>query len=210
MRAVPLQSLNYVVFDFETTGLDAKNGDEIIELGAVKIVAGQIKQEGFHSLVNPQREVPEEASRVHGITTKDLTHAPTIDEVLPKFLDFLGTGIVVAQNAKFDLGFLVVNLARLNIPRFDNQVLDTMLLSRFLFSYESRHNLDAIMQRLRIEPDDKQRHRSVGDCRMTAMVLLKMIDVAEKRGLANLHAVRSCLLKAGPIPIEQKENFSLF
>ena len=210
MREIPLGSLNYVIIDFETTGLNAGDGDEIIEVGAVRVENRQILPVTFHSLINPERSVPTEATRVHGISASELENAPTIREVMPDFLNFMGSSVVVAQNARFDLTFLVKNLGRMSISRFENPVLDTMLLSRFLYSYESRHNLDAIMSRLKIEPDADNRHRSVGDCIMTAKALVEMIGVLEKRGLASLKAVRNCLVKAGPIPVQQRENLSLF
>jgi DNA polymerase-3 subunit epsilon len=210
MREIPLGSLNYVIIDFETTGLNAGDGDEIIEVGAVKVENGQILPMTFHSLINPERQVPKEATRVHGIGDSELKDAPKIAQIMPDFLSFMGSSIVVAQNARFDLTFLVKNLARLSISRFENPILDTMLLSRFLFSYESRHNLDAIMRRLKIQPDPNNRHRSVGDCLMTAKALVEMIRILEQRGLSSLKAVRNCMLKAGPIPVVQRENLSLF
>ncbi len=210
VRTIPLASLNYIVFDFETTGLDAQNGDEIIELGALKVEGKNLSNKTFHSLINPQCELPDKAVEVHGITKAELIDAPTIVEVMPQFLQFLGQGVLVAQNARFDLAFLVKNLARLCISRFDNQVLDTMLLSKYLFSYESRHNLDAIVDRLQIERQEQARHRSMGDCLLTAKALVRMIELLEKRGLGNLRAIRNCLMRTGPIPVSQRENMSLF
>jgi DNA polymerase-3 subunit epsilon len=201
--------LSYVVFDFETTGLDAQSGDEIIEIGAVKVDGKNLLEKQFHSMINPQRAIPAESTAVHGIQAKDLENAPTINQVMPDFVRFLGQGILVAQNARFDLSFLVKNLARQSIARFENPILDTMLLSKFLFSYESRHNLDAILNRLKIKPTEESRHRSIGDCVLTAQALIEMISVLEKRGLGNLQAIRTCILKAGPIPVVQQENMSL-
>jgi DNA polymerase III epsilon subunit family exonuclease len=102
----------YVVFDFETTGLSPWAGDEIIEIGAMKIFGNQLDEQNiFHSLINPKRVIPEEATKVNGITNDMVASAPTLDVVLPKFLDFIGTAWLVAQNAKFDMGFLMKYLS---------------------------------------------------------------------------------------------------
>src|SRR5262245_10296537 len=128
MRSIPLSSLSYVVFDFETTGLNANDGDEIIEIGAVRVDGKKVSERTFHSLVNPERSLSEESTRVHGITAAELKGAPSIQAIMPDFLRYLGRNIVVAQNARFDLSFLVKNLVRLSIARFENPILDTMLL----------------------------------------------------------------------------------
>jgi DNA polymerase-3 subunit epsilon len=210
MRATALSSLNFVVIDFETTGLDAVAGDEIIEIGAVRIDGKQITGKSFHALVNPQRALDAQATAIHGISDADLHSAPLIAEIFPKFLQFIGHGVVVAQNARFDLAFLVKNLTRMRVPRFENLILDTMLLSKFLFSYESRHNLDSILQRLRITVDGSVRHRSLGDCQLTAQALVAMLDLLERRGLGTVEAVRSCLIKAPPIPIKEQGTLEMF
>lgn len=209
-RDLPLASLTYVIIDFETTGLDANSGDEIIEVGAVKVEGKTVVDKTFHSLVNPERDMSSDAVRIHGIQPEHLVGAPLISAVMPDFLKFIGQSIVVAQNARFDLGFLVKNLARQSISRFDNPIVDTMLMSKFIFSYESRHNLDAILQRLKIKPTNEVRHRSLDDCVLTAKALVEMIDILEKRGLGTWEAIRNCVLKAGPIPVPQRENMSLF
>src|SRR4051812_4114658 len=93
----------YVVFDFETTGLSPWAGDEVIEVAAMKIFGNDIDEENhFHSLVNPRRLISAEATKVNGITNEMVAGSPTMDDVLPKFLDFVGGAWLVAQNAKFD------------------------------------------------------------------------------------------------------------
>lgn len=209
MRTIPLSALSYVIIDFETTGLNANDGDEVLEIGAVRVDGKTVTEKHFHTLVHPGRPVPAEAFRVHGIGDEELVGAPTIIDVMPDFMKFLGQGIIVAQNARFDLTFLVKNLGRMSISRLDNPVLDTMLLSRFLFSYESSHNLDAILGRLKIKRDET-RHRSLGDCILTAHALVQMIDILEKRGLDTLDAIRACIVRPGPIPVQTRETISLF
>jgi DNA polymerase III epsilon subunit family exonuclease len=90
----------YVVFDLETTGLSPWGGDEIIEIGAMKIFGSDIDEVNhFHSLVNPKRLIPEESTKVNGITNEMVANAPTLEEVFPKFLDFIGSSWLVAQNS---------------------------------------------------------------------------------------------------------------
>jgi len=166
----------HVVFDLETTGLSAWGGDEIIEIGAMRIFGREIDEKNiFHSLVNPGRLIPHEATRVNGITNEMVAAAPTLIEILPKFLEFVGEANLVAQNAKFDMGFVMKSLAKFKIKK-NLEVSDTMVMSRRAFPGESRHNLDVICQRLGISVDGANRHRSIDDVRLTAKAFLLLSD----------------------------------
>jgi DNA polymerase III subunit epsilon len=166
----------YVVFDLETTGLSPWAGDEIIEIGAMKIFGNQLDEDNvFHTLVNPKRMIPEEATRVNGITNDMVAAAPTLDQVIPKFLDFIGTAWLVAQNAKFDMSFLMKYLVQWNIRR-DLEVYDTVHFSRRAFPAENRHNLDKICERLGLCVKPGDRHRSMGDVKLTAQAFLHLRD----------------------------------
>ncbi|MBY0371513.1 3'-5' exonuclease [bacterium] len=163
----------YVVFDLETTGLSPWAGDEIIEIGAMKVFGDQIDEAGyFHSLVNPKRLISEEATRVNGISNEMVAGAPTFDEIFPKFLDFVGSAYLVAQNAKFDMSFLMKYIMQksLKLPPFE--VYDTVQFSRRCFPEESRHNLDLIASRLGLTIAPEDRHRSIGDVRLTAQAFV--------------------------------------
>ena len=158
----------YVVFDLETTGLSPWGGDEIIEIGAMKLWGQNVDEcEVFHSLINPKRLIPPDATKVNGITNEMVASAPTIEEIFPKFLDFIGNSWLVAQNARFDMSFVMKYLMQFRIKR-QLEVYDTMLFSRRAFPGESRHNLDAICGRLGLEVVEKERHRSMGDVKLTA------------------------------------------
>lgn len=165
----------YVVFDFETTGLSPWGGDEIIEVGAIKVFGDQIDESSFfHSLVNPKRLIPPEATRVNGITNEMVAGAPTVEEVFPKFLDFISSAWLVAQNAKFDMSFVMKYLVQMKMSK-KLEVYDTMIFSRRCFPNENQHNLDIISQRLGLEIIASERHRSIGDVKLTAkaFVVLK-------------------------------------
>lgn len=166
----------YVVFDFETTGLSPWGGDEIIEIGAMKIYGNEIDEaNAFHTLVNPNRIIPEDAIAVHGITNEMVADAPPLEEAVKNFIEFIDTAWLVAQNAKFDMGFLMKYLVAYNIRR-DLEVYDTIQFSRRVFPEENRHNLDVICQRLGLAVNSDQRHRSIEDVRLTARAFLLMRD----------------------------------
>ncbi|MBI2646375.1 MAG: 3'-5' exonuclease [Deltaproteobacteria bacterium] len=111
MSKASLFDLEYVIFDFETTGLDADKDDEILEIGAIRLKGTEPTGEVFSSLVNIQKKIPEKVKAIHGIQDKELEGKPPIEEIFPKFLNFLGNKILIAHNAEFDLSFLKKNLS---------------------------------------------------------------------------------------------------
>ena len=159
---------SFTVFDTETTGLNPKRGDRIIEIAGVRVEDGKIiEEQSFVSLVDPECPISSEANRVHGISNKDLVGAPTIGDVLPKFLTFAEGSILIAHNAEFDLGFLEAEKEMcwgyVEIP----ECLCTMVLSRAVTPHEYRHNLNVLSQRLHLTfPED--RHRALPDVLLTA------------------------------------------
>lgn len=167
----------YVVFDLETTGLSPWAGDEIIEIGAMKVFGDEVDEVNyFHSMVNPKRLISEEATRINGITNEMVAEAPTFLEVFPKFLEFVGDAYLVAQNAKFDMSFIMKHMVQNKISR-PFEVYDTVHFSRRCFPEESRHNLDIICKRLDLAMESGDlRHRSIGDVRLTAKAFLLLRD----------------------------------
>jgi DNA polymerase-3 subunit epsilon len=166
----------YVVFDLETTGLSPWAGDEIIEIGAMKVFGDQVDEVNFfHSMVNPRRLISPDATRINGISNEMVADAPTFDLVFPKFLDFVGGAYLVAQNAKFDMSFLMKYMVQNNISR-PFEVYDTMHFSRRCFPQETRHNLDVICERLSLQVEEGDRHRSIGDVKLTARAFVHMRD----------------------------------
>lgn len=167
---------SFTAFDVETTGLDARSGDRIVEIAAVRINGGIIDDANpFFSLVNPGREISWEAQRVNKITNEEITSAPTIELILPKFLEFAEGSILIAHNALFDMGFLEAEKEMcwgyIDIP----ECLCTMQLSRAVFPHEFRHNLDIVGKRLGIAPPES-RHRALPDVLLTAQVFLTLLQ----------------------------------
>ncbi len=183
-----LRSLTYTVFDTETTGLNPRGGDEIISIGAVRIVNGRLlKKENFDQLIDPRRPLPYESVKVHGIRPEMLEGRPTIDKVLPLFHGFAEETVLVGHNAAFDMRMLQIKESRTGV-RFINPVLDTLLLSAVVHPSQSDHSLEAIAGRLGIRI--KGRHTALGDAITTGEVFLKLIPLLERAGVTTLKEAR--------------------
>lgn len=183
-----LTELSYTVFDTETTGLDPSGGDEIISIGAVRIVNNHLlREELFDQLIDPKRPVPDESVKVHGIKPEMLVGQPTIDKVLPLFHKFCEETILVAHNAAFDMRMLEMKESSTGI-KFINPVLDTLLLSAVVHPAHDRHNMEAISRRLGIRI--LGRHTALGDAVSTAELFLKLIPLLAQRGIYTLKEAR--------------------
>jgi DNA polymerase-3 subunit epsilon len=179
-----LTDLVYSVFDTETTGLDPSSGDEIIQLGAVRIVNQRLlRQEIFDQLVDPVMPLKAEGILIHGITEDMLGGQPRLDVVLPAFHEFCAETVLVAHNAAFDMRFFQVKEASLGV-RFTQPVLDTLLLSAVIHPNQESHRLESIAERLGINVIG--RHTALGDALVTGEVFLKMIPLLADMGIVTL------------------------
>ncbi len=183
-----LAQLAFTVFDTETTGLEPSAGDEIIQIGAVRIVNRRLlRHEAYEQLVDPQRSLPLQSVKIHGITAEMLAGQPPIALVLPVFRAFVADTVLVAHNAAFDMRFLELKEGATGI-RFDRPVLDTFLLSAVLFPNQETHRLEAIAERLGVSV--MGRHTAVGDAIVTAEVFLKMLPLLADKGIRTLGQAR--------------------
>ncbi len=183
-----LSELTFTVFDTETTGLNPSQGDEIIQIGATRIVNGKLlRSESFEQLVDPQRPLAPESAKIHGITSEMLRGQPTIDKVLPAFHAFAADTVLIAHNAAFDMRFLQLKEEETGL-RFDHPVLDTLLLSAVIHPNQESHRLEAIAERLGLTIVG--RHTALGDAIVTAEVFLKLVPLLADKGIRTLREAR--------------------
>jgi len=188
-----LADLNFTVFDTETTGLDPAGGDQIISIGAVRIVRMQmLSEERFDHLINPHRDIPPESSRIHGISEEMVRSKPGIEKVLPMFSQYVADTILVAHNAAFDMRMLQICEEQTG-TNFSNPVLDTLLLSAVIHPAHDQHNIKEIAKRLGV--DVVGRHTAIGDAITTAQLLLKMIPLLGNMGIYTLKEAREASQK---------------
>jgi DNA polymerase-3 subunit epsilon len=179
-----LSELAYSVFDTETTGLQPSQGDEIIQMGAVRIVNNRLlRQEIFDQLVDPGIPLKPEGIPIHGITEAMVNGQPRLDVVLPAFHEFCHETVLVAHNAAFDMRFFQLKEESLGV-RFTQPVLDTLLLSAVIHPNQESHKLELIAERLGINVIG--RHTALGDAFVTGEVFLKMIPLLADMGILTL------------------------
>ncbi|MBA2445203.1 MAG: PAS domain-containing protein [Nocardioidaceae bacterium] len=182
-----LSELSYTVFDTETTGLEPAAGDEIISIGAVRIVNGRLlRQESFERLVDPQRSVPASSTAIHKITGEMLKGQPTIDTVLHAFARYAADTVLVGHNVGFDMQFLRLKEPSTKV-RFTQPVLDTLLIDAAVHPDHEEHSLEAIAARLGV--DVLGRHTALGDAFVTGEVFLRLLPLLQQRGLRTLGEV---------------------
>ncbi|WP_346887211.1 PolC-type DNA polymerase III [Clostridium sp. UBA1056] len=181
----------FVVFDIETTGFSSEQ-DRIIEIGAVKIENGQVIDR-FNELINPKISIPYKITELTSISNDMVKDCKTIEDVLPRFLDFVGDSVVVAHNAEFDTGFIKSKCRNLGL-KFKNGIIDTLPLARFLFPQLKKHKLNVICDYLKISLENH--HRAVDDAKATGDILLKCFDMLKEKDLNSLDQINKEYLKS--------------
>lgn len=184
----PIQTLTYVVFDTETTGL-LPHKDEIVQIGAVRVVNGKlVSGESIDQLVNPGMKIPAASTKVHKVTNEMVADAPDIHVAARQFHRFASDAVIVAHNAPFDMAFLRRHRRETGVE-WDHPIIDTVLLSAVLFGASETHTLDALCERLGVTIPPELRHTALGDAVATAEVLCKMLPMLVSRGFTTFGAV---------------------
>ncbi|WP_020173971.1 DNA polymerase III subunit epsilon [Methyloferula stellata] len=195
-----------IVFDTETTGLDPANGHRVVEIGCIEILNAIPTGQHFHVYIDPERDMPEEAFRVHGISAEFLKGKQVFAQIAEDFLKFVGDGQLVAHNAEFDMRFINAELALLGLPPIgSDRVIDTLTMARRRHP-GSPNNLDALCQRYGIDNSRRTKHGALLDAEILAEVYAELTGGRQANlllGGPNRGFDRSAegLMKARPEPL---------
>jgi DNA polymerase-3 subunit epsilon len=177
-----LQGQRSVLFDTETTGLDPLTGDRVIEIAAIELIRDLPTGRIFHKLIDPQRDIPEDATRIHGFSRSDLMGKPLFADIVDEFLAFIGDSPLVAHNAPFDFGFVNAELLRIALPPLDTaRMIDTLALAKARFP-GMPNSLNALCGRFTIDLSERTTHNALLDCRLLADVYVELTG-GRQRGL---------------------------
>ncbi len=172
-----------VLFDTETTGLEWVQGHRVIEVAALELVNDLPTGRHFHALIDPERDIPDDASRIHGLTASHVAGKPRFAAVADELLGFFGDGKLIAHNAPFDFGFLNAELARLGLPPLAPvRMIDTLALAKARFP-GMPNSLDALCRRFAIDLSARTTHNALLDCRLLAEVYVELTG-GRQRGLS--------------------------
>lgn len=164
-----------IVLDTETTGLEAYGGDRLVEIGCVEMVNRILTGNVFHVYINPQRDMPQEAFNVHGLSSEFLSDKPIFSQVADEFLEFIQNDTLVIHNAAFDIGFLNAELERLGRPTIArDRVIDTLALARRKHP-GGGNRLDDLMNRYGIDSSRRVKHGALLDAELLAEVYSELL-----------------------------------
>lgn len=167
--------LREIVLDTETTGLDPNAGHRMIELGCVELVNHFPTGQTFHHYIDPERDVPADAERVHGISTAMVKGKPLFSAIVEEFIAFIGDATLIIHNASFDVGFLNAELGRVGKPPISfDRVIDTLLLARRK-NPGGPNSLDALCKRFGIDNSSRKKHGALLDSELLAEVYIELI-----------------------------------
>lgn len=168
-----------IVFDTETTGFDYAKGERLVEIGAVELINHMPTGVTYHQYINPEKEVPEEVVKVHGLTYEFLKDYPTFDKIAQEWLDFIGDAVLVAHNASFDMNFVNYELKQIGLPEMGwDKCVDTLEIARSLFP-GARCSLDALCKRFEIDNSSRTFHGALLDAQLLSEVYLELLGGKE-------------------------------
>jgi DNA polymerase-3 subunit epsilon len=164
-----------IVLDTETTGLDPSGGDRIVEIGCIELENHVPTGRTYHQYINPERDMPDGAYAVHGLSEAFLAKHPVFAEISSAFLEFIGESDLVIHNASFDLGFINAEIARLGQPPIDKgRAIDTLQIARGKYP-GAQASLDALCRRFEIDLSERTKHGALLDAELLAAVYLELI-----------------------------------
>jgi DNA polymerase-3 subunit epsilon len=179
-----------IVFDTETTGFNPEEGHRLVEIGAIETVDRIPTGKVYHVYINPEREIPEDAIKVHGITNEMVADKPVFADVVTEMLEFFGDSPLVAHNANFDMNFLNFQLQAENLAPLDNPVVDTLKIAKKKFPGQ-RVSLDALCKKYEIDLSVRKYHGALLDAKLLGDVYLELtggrqqslsFSIADKQG----------------------------
>jgi len=164
-----------IVLDTETTGLNPNTGDRIVEIGAVELFNHMPTGKNYHQYINPERDMPEGAFAVHGLSAEFLSDKPVFADIATAFVDFIGDAKMVIHNASFDMKFINAELTWINRAKMPmDQALDTLDIARRKYP-GAQNSLDALCRRFSIDNSSREKHGALLDCELLAEVYLELI-----------------------------------
>lgn len=166
-------AIREICFDTETTGLDPLAGDRLLEIGCVELIDGKRTGKYFHEIINPERDIPEEVVKIHGISNEKVVGKPVFKDIIDELITFLEDSPLVAHNANFDMKFLNNEFDLLGVPRLKNEVIDSLLLAKQRFP-GSKNNLDALCERFKIDNSSRTFHGALLDAELLADVYIEL------------------------------------
>ena len=167
-------NIREIVLDTETTGLNPQDGHRIVEIGALEMVNKVLTGKKFHFYINPERDMPSEAYRIHGISSEFLKDKPVFKEIAKEFLDFIEDGKLVIHNVPFDIKFLNYELSLVNLPSLElSEAIDTLIIARKNYP-GARVNLDALCRRFKIDNSSRDFHGALLDAALLAEVYVEL------------------------------------
>ena len=178
-----IEDFNLAILDLETTGLDVVTGDSICEIGVFKVKGRNIIDK-FHSLINPNRNMPDQAYAVHKISQEELKDAPYFEDIADEFVSFLGESIICAYNIKFDMGFINNHLKKSNRPPLELPAIDILSMARDALKLP-RYNLEATAKAFNIDCSQGL-HRALGDASVAYQILTKLLDIFKEKRIGKL------------------------
>lgn len=188
----------YIILDTETTGLEVQQGHRVIEIGAVLLNDRKKSEENFHSYLNPERLIDDEASKVHGITNADLDDKPFFSDIVEEFLEFIEGSTLVIHNAPFDVGFLnnEINLVSSKLPKLEDicEIEDSLLIARDKFPGQ-RNSLDALANRFEVTGYDRSFHGALLDANILADVYMMLTGGQSKFEFMNDSSIANVIKK---------------